>query len=411
MEKAKKFGLFVFGLLLMTGLAIASTTISDSGSSYDADIELDNADLVLTGSGSDFISDSSMDFLPNGQTTRTLRLEDTGSNLQMSVLGGDQINFNDDLFFSTGKDIKSQSYLNLYPYNQESYGFRFTDYVGVPAIEALGSTELVFQDRLTLTQGFDVGVDKSIKLYADTSDVIGEPQAIELYSTEPESKAYLAWKTWYDSTDDGSADTYAWTAWLGAHYNTSINGDAHQHWSVETLDTDTGYINTRFGIDLGKPVDDMSVYVNAVNHFDLHTGVDLRFTENGVERALLELNTSTKNLELTMPTDKHVVISTPGNGEVRVDGTLAIENGENIIADTKLDFYVSDQYTRSITFEDDGSNAVIKSYGGSSIKIDEEDLIVSGLNDGTGSVVCIKSNGALGTCTTAVDASGDCSCA
>lgn len=411
-DKSKSWiGWMLGGVVIMLAMVSATTIISDSGSTYDADITLDNVDLSLSGTSADIKSDSEIDIFPEGQTIQGFRIWLDGGQTVVSALGGSRLDFDDDIFLRSGKSFKSNSFMNFYPDNQASYGIRIDADGSTPVIEALGSTDLIFADRINFTQGFDVGADKSIKLHAVTSDVIGEPQSIELYADVPQAKPYLAWKTWYDSNDDGNADTYDWTAWLGAHYNTTITSEAHQHWSVETLDLDTGYINTRFEILLGRPVSELFIGMNAINYLNLKTGVDVRFTESGTERARLEVDTSSKNFEITVPTDKHIELYTSGNGATRVYGNLEIENGKNIVLDDKLDFYVNDQFTRSITFEDDGTNPVIKSYGGSSIRIGEDDLIVDGIkSDGTGSVVCIKSNGALGTCTTAVDSSGDCSC-
>jgi len=406
-------GWMLGGFVIMLAMVSATTTISDAGSTYDADLTLDSVDLELSGTSADIKSDSEIDIFPEGSTTQGFRVWLDGGQTTVSALGGSRLDFDDDIFLRSGKSFKSNSFMSFYPDNQASYGLRIDATGTTPTIQSLGSTDLIFDDRLNFTQGFDVGTDKSIKLHAVTSDVIGEPQSIELYADHPEAKPYLAWKTWYDSNDDGTADTYDWTAWLGAHYNTSINSDAHQHWSVETLDTDTGYINTRFEILHSRPVDELFIGMNAVNYLNLKTGVDVRFTEGGTERARLEVNTTDKNFQLTVPDDKHIKLTTGGNGEVRVyGGNLAIEDGKNIISDTTLDIYPSDQFTRSISFEDDGTNPVIKSYGGGSIRIGENDLIVDGIkSDGTGKAVCIKSNGALGTCTTAVGAGGTCTCA
>lgn len=404
---------FIVAIIFTLALAIfgsASTIISDAGSTYDADVTMDGASIVLSGGGANIESDVEIDLFPTGQTSQGLRTTLSGGDIVVSALGGTDLKFDDNIFLNSGKNIVSASQITMYPDDQSTYGIRITDTGGVPTIQSLGSTDLIFEDRLELTQGYDVGTDKSIKLYAETSDVIGEPQAIELYATIPEAKPYLAWKTWYDSNDDGIADTYDWTAWLGAHYNTSINSDAHQHWSVETLDRDTGYVNTRFEILLGKPVEELYIGMNAVNYLNLKTGVDIRFTESGTERARIELNTSTKNLEITTDTDKSILLTAPGNGEIRAYSHVYIKDGKNILSNDRLDFYTNSQTTRSFSIEDDGVSPLIKSYGSNYVNIDDE-IIGKGIKaDGTGKVVCIKSDGALGTCSDAPNSSGVCTC-
>ena len=395
--------------IFCVGLAFSEPTISDTGSTFDAEMRMENADFYLEGSSSNIKSDSEIDMYPSGSTTKSFRFVDEGGELKISANGYTSILFDDSFKLEAGKSFYTVGDTTFYYGNQTSEAFRFTNSGGIPTIQALGSTEIGIDDQVVFNQQVEIGEDTPLRLYSNVTDVIGDPQAIELYGLEPESKAYLAWRTWFDN---GVEMEYNWSAWLGAHYNTSINGDAHQHWSVETLDTDTGVINTRFEILLGKPVEDLFVGFNAVNYVNLKTGVDLRFTESGVERARIEVDEVTKNFNVTVPDDKHISLHTGGSGEVRIfGGNLALENGKNIVSDERIDFYPNDQYTRSFSVEDDGSDSIIKVYGDDTLIIDENEVKVTGVSsDGTGSVVCIKSNGAFGTCTDAPDASGDCTC-
>lgn len=168
-------------------------------------------------------------------------------------------------------------------------------------------------DKLSLGNTLNMSPDKSIKVYADTSDTLGsDPQSIELYALNPQSKAYLAWNSWYNN---GGTMTKDWIGWFGCHYNTSINGDAHQHCSIETNDLDTGTVNTRFEISYGKTLANMYAQFSGINYLLFGSGVDLRFTSpaeiypnGGTTIGLMINNTATGNLELSAKGSTNITI-------------------------------------------------------------------------------------------------------
>ncbi len=455
MEKKYTATYFLFGLILMVGLTMASTTISDSGSSYDADLTV-TKDIILSGVNADITSTSFIDLYPDSQTTYGLRIDRTGVDTTLQSLGSEYLLFDDILNLTLGinvagtstfdspikvsgdltvdstgdiklvgasSDIMSDSEIDIFPDGSAIQGLRVDLDGGEIVLSALGSSNLKFNDDLILND-LDVtgevsdtmafAVDTGIEFHAKDSDILGtHEQSIEFYGDDPDSKPYLAWNTWYD-TDQGAGITMdnAWTGWIGCHYNTSINSDAHQHCSWETMDTDTGNVNTRFEISYGKPISNMFAGFSNLNEVRYGTGVDINLYDSGSLRAGISINSTNKNLEFSTTGDNSVSFKPSGTGQIRMYSDLAMQDGEDIFSVERLDFYVSNQYLESISFEFDGTNPMIKSYGSDVLRLGENDILIDGISsDGTGSVVCIKSGGSLGTCTTAVDASGDCSCA
>lgn len=225
------------------------------------------------------------------------------------------------------------------------------------------SDDLTVGDDVTISGTLTKPQDTAIKMYSNTSDVVGEPMPLEFYGVVPEAKPFLEWRNWYFDNNQ-STMVYGYSAWMGAHYNSSLNSDRHQHFAIETLDLNTSTLNTRFAIDYGRFLENMTAYFNAINYLQLRSGVDLRIR----------------------------------------DGDIEHEN--------ELDFYTENQKTLGLRTElyDVEGNVSISAVGSSFIVINDEVKTAGTRTDGAGKAVCIKSDETFGTCSDAVGAGGTCTC-
>lgn len=91
--------------------------------------------------------------------------------------------------------------------------------------------------------------DSQIRLESTHSIYDSNKESILLYGLTPEAKSYIAWETY-----DANLKKIKPSAWIGAHYNSSSGNGVHSHWSIETLDNETGTpsINTKFEINYGS---------------------------------------------------------------------------------------------------------------------------------------------------------------
>lgn len=90
---------------ILTGGVVlqASSTITTGNLSFS------NVDLSLLGTSADILSDTDLDLYPDGQTTRSLRLSDDTTNIDLSVTGGGALDIVDDVTI-TGTDINFTGY-------------------------------------------------------------------------------------------------------------------------------------------------------------------------------------------------------------------------------------------------------------------------------------------------------------
>ena len=197
-------------------------------------------------------------------------------------------------------------------------------------------------------------------------------QAIELRAMNPQAKPFIAWLGYYMN---GSTLQRTYTGWLGCHYNTSINPTVHSHCAWETLGSDDG-MASRFYITYGSTAANLYAKFNQIGYVELGRNVDLFMNNDSSDiRHSTNLDIFPQNqvtyafrvgLTSNVPT-----ISSVGSNNLLIADNLRVTGNSNITGDSYI--------------------------GG--IK-----------SDGTGKVVCIKSDGGLGTCSTTVDASGVCTC-
>lgn len=174
-------------------------------------------------------------------------------------------------------------------------------------------------DELKLSNNLNMSPDKSLNVYSDTSDHLGvTPQAIALHNINPQSKSYLAWYGWYDN---GTTMVEDWVGWFGCHYNTSITPAAHQHCSIETLDTDTGYVNTRFEILYGKSVATTYAGFTNINYVNFGSNVDLRFSSPA---DIFPNNQNTIGLRVNSTTIGDLELSALGSSNISMTDDLKL---------------------------------------------------------------------------------------
>lgn len=277
----------------------------------------------------------------------------------------------------------------------------------ITADDIVINDDLTVADDVTIKGTLTKPQDTAIKMYSNTSDAIGEPMPLELYGVVPEAKPFLEWKTWYFDNNQ-STMVYGYTAWLGAHYNSSLNSDRHQHFAIETLDLNTSTVNTRFAIDYGRFLENMTAYFNAINYLELRTGVDLRFKDSGSEVARFEY-ASDDNFRIT---GKNNLSLEPDENIVITDGRDIIMSGVSSINHyDALELYPegSDTFGLRIELNDQDGNTSIKGVGGTEVlHIGGEVKIDSVKGDGTNYVLCILDDETIGSCDIG---GGSCTCA
>ena len=174
----------VIGTLAIATLCIATTTISDDGSSYDADVTIDGADILLVGSTSDIESDVEIDFYPSS-SIKSLRLIESAGEINILVNGGDTLIIDDNLVITSGNtlsssdtsliidddllvngQIKSNSNIKLSPNNLTSY-LNLWNNGGSMIMDVEGEDYMFFNDDLVITNGHGLSSSGSYLLIED----------------------------------------------------------------------------------------------------------------------------------------------------------------------------------------------------------------------------------------------------
>lgn len=329
----------------------------------------------------------------------------------------------------TDTKTSSTSNFDIYPSGSAIVGVRTAVSGGVPVVSAIGSTEYKIQDTLITLDGtakvtgkvvddITFSNDKRIILSSDTFDMFYEGNLITLNNTNPEAKAYIGWYGFYNNTHTIVNANESGIGWIGCHYNTSGLGTAHQHCSWETLDTDTGYQNTRFAISYGLPNAQMYAEFVDIDELRLGTGVDLKLANANIEN-----QDGTLNFYMDGQTTTSLIIddNTVGLGmkiysgnydKLYIGDDLAFDDaGQDIFHSNEFDMFPKGSTTLGLRIDADGTVLKLSALGASTIQINDEIYAIGVGEDGSGKVVCVKADKNLGTCTSAVGAGGTCTCA
>jgi len=256
--------------------------------------------------------------------------------------------------------------------------------------------------------------DNGIRLYADELNIFNQGNMIEMYALRGESKPFIAW---YNHSGSG-------VGWFGCHYNLS-NGDVHQHCSIETIDSTTGYINTRFEIRYGDSKSDLYAKFTNIGDLILGHNVDLKFTgsesdiEGTKEIDIFPSNQKIIGLRITNNSDG-VIIYGLGTNKIELIDNLIISSPNPLISLNSSSKYNTIKINRvnstsfssfvlsrgnvdrwSIQLRDDGTDDLhVRNniFGKSAIRINQSpraEVYINNLSSINGGYVCASPEGRL----------------
>lgn len=260
-----------------------------------------------------------------------------------------------------------------------------------------------------------------LRVYDNDNGVYSaQNEALNLINTYPHSKAFIGWSGYYNNS--GTVTFKDGIAWMGAHFNSTISSDPHQHFSIEAFDTTTGFLNSRFILSYGLPNTEMYARFTNIDEVQLGDGVDLIFTSGNIEN-----RDNTLNVFLGGTTDKGLAISNSSRGlllygagydQIWLGDDLAFSDAAyDILHEQEMDIFPKNSSTIGFRFDTVSSIPTMSGLGSALINVADSFKITGELNvtgisgDGTGRAVCIKADGNLGTCQDAVGAGGTCTCA
>ena len=149
--------------------------------------------------------------------------------------------------------------------------------------------------------------------------------SIDFLLTTTDAKPYLGW---YDLYTDPSDKVLV--AWMGAHQSNNVGGQ-HNHFEIETLDTDIGFVQGKLIVSYNTTRADSFVQVTNVGKFKLGASVDVQFANGeeiqsgGAENGLILFggNQTTYGLKIKNVSDMVELVGF-GAPEIRINSDLNV---------------------------------------------------------------------------------------
>ncbi len=198
------------------------------------------------------------------------------------------------------------------------------------------ATNLNVTNNSVFSGNITISLNNRITLSGDSSKwhyLNGSSIDFNLMTTD--AKPFLGWYDLYTDPNDREL-----VAWVGAHQSNS-DGDPHDHWEVETWDTDIGFVQGKLIVSYNTTRADSFVQVTNVGKFKLGASVDIQFANGeeiqsgGATNGLILLggNQTTYGLKVKNVSNMVELVGF-GADEIRISSDLNVFNNHIYLNDT-----------------------------------------------------------------------------